>query len=48
MGLKNKLMSSFFDTVSELLRFNISEIWRSITLYFGEVWVEGGVKITQK
>ena len=35
MGLKIKLLSSFFDIVSELLKFNLSENWTSMTLHLG-------------
>lgn len=35
MVLKIKLFSSFFDIVSELLRFNVFENWRSLTLFLG-------------
>ena len=35
MDLKLKLLSSFFNVVSELFRFNVSENRRSITLFWG-------------
>ena len=45
MGLKIKLLSSFFDIVSELLKFNLSENWTPMTLLFGgKVW---GMKSSQ-
>ena len=42
MDLKLKLLSSFFNVVSELFRFNVSENLRSITLFWGGVF--GGKK----
>ena len=33
IGPKSKLCLSFFDIVSELLRLNLSENWRSMTLF---------------
>lgn len=32
IGLKIKLLSSFFDIVAESLKFSLSENWKSITL----------------
>lgn len=45
MGLKMELLSSFFDIVSELLRFGVSENWRLITLFRGKF--EEEVKISK-
>ena len=36
MGLKIKLLSSFFDIVSELLRFDFSRNLRSFALFLGK------------
>ena len=35
MDLKIELLSSFFNVISELFRFTVSENWRSIALFWG-------------
>ena len=49
MGLKIKLLSSFFDIVSELLRFDFSRNLRSFALFlgkFGETVVKTTLDVT--
>ena len=38
MGLNFKFLSSFFDILLELLRFNAPEMWESITLFLRKFW----------
>ena len=47
VDLKLKLLSSFFNVVSELFRFNVSENLRSITLFWG-VGLGGGGRLGVK
>lgn len=45
MDLNIKLLSSFFIGVSQLLRFNVIENWRSATPFWGEFRGEGAIKV---
>lgn len=45
MDLNIKLLSSFFIRVSQLLRFNVTENWRSVTPFWGKFRGNGVIKV---